>query len=153
MYFLKRIGCIIWSLLRLSLIVIMGTLSGIHNIIFNKMEIINMSLMMRPQAPEREKLGFIDKLCAGNLELSANMPVPPADSFDANAEFKPDEMFDEEHEPTDEELEGAEAEIIAFDSDVVQEKVDTAELNIDNLDITEVNEADDIDKGENEDGC
>lgn len=93
---LKRIGSVIWSFLRLVNVLLIAIFSAIHNIIFNQMEVISMTLVLRPQGPERDKLSYIDKLCANNFELAKGGSIPSPDAFDSGDPFMPDDYFDDE---------------------------------------------------------
>ena len=99
MELIRRIGCIIWALLRLILVIFIAFLSSLHNIIFNQCEVISMTLILRPQSPERDKLSYIDKLYANNIEFVKGASIPRADEFDPNDPFTPHDMFGDDEEP------------------------------------------------------
>lgn len=62
------------------------------------MEIISMSLVMRPQPHARDTLGFIDNLRYNNRELVNGIPIPKSDAFDDSDPFIPDDLMIEEQE-------------------------------------------------------
>ena len=94
MEFLKRAKSIVWSIFRLIFIVPISILSALHLIIFEQSEVVTMNLLVRPQGPEREKLSYIDKLCANNAELVKGGTIPKADQFDPDDPFIPDDLYD-----------------------------------------------------------
>lgn len=95
---LRRIGSIIWAMLRLINVLLIAIFSSIHNIIFNQFEVISMNLVLRPQGPERDKLSYIDKLYANNIEFTKGGTIPQVDAFDPNDPFMPDEYFEDDED-------------------------------------------------------
>lgn len=65
------------------------------------MEVISMNLILRPQGPERDKLSYIDKLYANNIEFAKGGAIPQADAFDPNDPFTPDEYFEDDEDGPD----------------------------------------------------
>lgn len=59
------------------------------------MEVISMTLVIRPQALERSTMSFIDNLRYENLELTKGASIPKQDAFDDSDPFLPDDMLDE----------------------------------------------------------
>ena len=102
---LRRIFSIMWCFLRLAVVLMITLFSSINKILFDNMEIVSVSLVMRPQAPERSTLGFIDKLCLNNRELVKGGIIPEANEYDKNDPFIPDDLLIEEEQigPGDEE--------------------------------------------------
>ena len=59
------------------------------------MEVISMTLVIRPQALERSTMSFIDNLRYENIELTKGASIPKQDAFDDSDPFMPDDMLDE----------------------------------------------------------
>ena len=59
-------------------IVLLAT--GLHNILFNRSEIANISLVLIPQRRDRDNLTFINNLKVNNFDLMKG-PIPPADNI------------------------------------------------------------------------
>lgn len=138
MNFLRRITSVLLSLLRLVLVMTTAFFTALNKIFFDNMEVISMTLVVRPQAYERATLGFIDKLRYNNRELVEGASIPKSDAFDDDEPFLPDDLLDE-----------------AFDDDEEDEKVEFDN----NTEHTEPAEAEDINvddipdvKNENKDG-
>ena len=94
----RRFFSILVCLLRLLVVLIIATFSALNKILFDRMEIISASLIMRPQAPERNTLGFIDNLYANNREFAQGGSIPEADAFDNRDPFIPDDIIMEGEE-------------------------------------------------------
>lgn len=95
MYVLKRIWSIIICLFRLLIVVITAVFTALNKIFFDHMEVISMTLVIRPQALERSTMSFIDNLRYENIELTKGASIPKQDAFDDNDPFMPDDMLDE----------------------------------------------------------
>lgn len=102
MDFVKRVFSILWCFFRLIIVLIIAFFSSLNKILFDNMEIISVSLIMRPQAPERSTMGFINKLCYNNRELTKGAIIPKSDAFDENDPFLPDDLMVEEEQENDE---------------------------------------------------
>jgi hypothetical protein len=107
---IRRIFSILVCLLRLVIVLMITTFSALNKILFDKMEIISATLIMRPQAPERTTLGFIDDLYANNREFAQGGSIPEANAFDNNDPFIPDDILTEGEEE------------ITFDGEDIQEE-------------------------------
>ena len=95
MYVLKRLWSIIICLFRLVIVVITAIFTAFNKIFFDHMEVISMTLVIRPQALERSTMSFIDNLRYENLELTKGASIPKSDAFDDSDPFLPDDMLDE----------------------------------------------------------
>ena len=95
MYVLKRLWSIVICLFRLVIVVITAIFTAFNKIFFDHMEVISMTLVIRPQALERSTMSFIDNLRYENLELTKGASIPKQDAFDDNDPFLPDDMLDE----------------------------------------------------------
>lgn len=93
---LKRLVSIIWSLFRLLIVMFIALFSALNKILFDNMEVISMSLIMRPQLHERHTLGFIDNLRYNNRELTNGATIPKSDAFDDGEPFVPDDLMVDE---------------------------------------------------------
>ena len=95
MYVLKRLWSIVICLFRLVIVVITAIFTAFNKIFFDHMEVISMTLVIRPQALERSTMSFIDNLRYENLELTKGASIPKEDAFDDSDPFLPDDMLDE----------------------------------------------------------
>ena len=95
MYVLKRLWSIVICLFRLVIVVITAIFTAFNKIFFDHMEVISMTLVIRPQALERSTMSFIDNLRYENLELTKGASIPKQDAFDDNDPLLPDDMLDE----------------------------------------------------------
>lgn len=77
--FLYAVRDIIVALLRLILLQLILFVTGVNNILFNRTEIANVSLVIIPQRRDRDRLAFVDDLKANNFDLLHNKPLPPAE--------------------------------------------------------------------------
>lgn len=75
--------------------------SALNKILFDNMEVISMSLLLRPQLCDRDTLRFIDKLRFNNQELENGGSIPKADMFDTDEPFIPDDLMIEEEDTID----------------------------------------------------
>ena len=88
--FFNAVRDMLIATLRLVMLQIILFVTGIHHILFNSVEISNISLVMVPQRRNRDKLAFMDDLRANNFDLVKNFSLPPAE-----ANFKGDDEFDD----------------------------------------------------------
>lgn len=88
--FFNAVRDMIIATLRLIMLQIILFVTGIHHILFNSVEISNISLVMVPQRRNRDKLAFMDDLRANNFDLVKNFSLPPAET-----DFKGDDEFDD----------------------------------------------------------
>ena len=95
MYVLKRLWSIVICLFRLVFVVIIVFFIAFNKIFFDHMEVISMTLVIRPQALERSTMSFIDNLRYENIELTKGASIPKQDAFDDSDPFLPDDMLDE----------------------------------------------------------
>ena len=95
MYVLKRLWSIVICLFRLVIVVITAIFTAFNKIFFDHMEVISMTLVIRPQALERSTMSFIDNLRYENIELTKGASIPKQDAFDDSDPFLPDDMLDE----------------------------------------------------------
>ena len=95
MYVLKRLWSIVICLFRLVIVVITAIFTAFNKIFFDHMEVISMTLVIRPQALERSTMRFIDNLRYENIELTNGASIPKQDAFDDSDPFLPDDMLDE----------------------------------------------------------
>lgn len=82
-------------LFRLVIVVITAIFTAFNKIFFDHMEVISMTLVIRPQALERSTMSFIDNLRYENIELTKGASIPKQDAFDDSDPFMPDDMLDE----------------------------------------------------------
>lgn len=120
MYVLKRLWSIVICLFRLVIVVITAIFTAFNKIFFDHMEVISMTLVIRPQALERSTMSFIDNLRYENLELTKGASIPKQDAFDDSDPFLPDDMLDEYGDEI--ELEGDEDITFNEDKDVPHEE-------------------------------
>ena len=113
MYVFKRLWSIVICLFRLVIVVITAIFTAFNKIFFDHMEVISMTLVIRPQALERSTMSFIDNLRYENLELTKGASIPKQDAFDDSDPFLPDDMLDEYGD----EIELEDNEDIAFNED------------------------------------
>ena len=94
-YVFKRLWSILICLFRLVVVVITAVFTALNKILFDHMEVISMTLVIRPQALERSTMSFIDNLRYENIELTRGASIPKQDAFDESDPFLPDDMLDE----------------------------------------------------------
>ena len=98
--FLYAVRDIIVALLRLVLLQRILFVTGVNNILFNRTEIANVSLVIIPQRRDRDRLAFVDDLKANNFDLLHNKPLPPAEcpnfTEDKDAYDDDDIIFEDE---------------------------------------------------------
>lgn len=79
--------------------------TGLHHILFNRMEVSNIQLMVVPQRRDRDRLSFVDDLKANNFDLITKSPLPPADCMgfveDDDIEFTEEDFDDNEDDDSD----------------------------------------------------
>lgn len=97
----KRFISIVCSLLRLVIVLMAALFSSLNKIFFDNMEVISMTLLLRPQMQDRDTLRFIDKLRFNNQELENGASIPEADVFDENDPFVTDDLMEEDDEAID----------------------------------------------------
>lgn len=112
--FLRAIGDVFISILRLITLLLIALLTGIQHIIFNSTEVANITLSLIPQKRHRDRLAFIDDLCMYNLDLVTKANMPPGnyipfkedsdedlpEDFPDSAQF-PEDLDDDEDFPDD----------------------------------------------------
>lgn len=94
---LREFLALLWqtfaALCRLLLLSIIFILNGVHQIIFNKNEVINVVLQVLPNNNERDKMSYIMSLVKNNVDLESGTPIPPQNSFDS-APFREDDDYE-----------------------------------------------------------
>lgn len=90
--FFKTIWGIIVALARLIVLEFILFFNGLNHILFNKSEIVSVSITIAPQRQEREKLSYLDNLKLCNFDIDNNISVPQ----DNYIEFRGDDEFDGE---------------------------------------------------------
>ena len=79
MNFVCALRDVIIAILRLIMLQLVLFVTGLHHILFNRMEVSNIQLMVIPQRRDRDRLAFVDDLKANNFDLITKSPLPPAD--------------------------------------------------------------------------
>lgn len=98
MSFLYVLRDILIAILRLLMLQLVFFTSGLHQILFNKVEISNISLVLIPQRRERDKLSFVDDLYINNIDLASNKVLPPSNcNFQEDDEDDGDDGYGETH--------------------------------------------------------
>lgn len=91
---IKGIWGTLVALIRLLSLAIVFLINGIHSILFNRAEIIGMTMHAVPMNIERDKIAYIDNLCKNNIDLACGT-VPRADDL-GNAPFRTDDEYDDD---------------------------------------------------------
>ena len=79
MNFVCALRDVIIAILRLIMLQLVLFVTGLHHILFNRMEVSNIQLMAVPQRRDRDRLAFVDDLKANNFDLITKASLPPAD--------------------------------------------------------------------------
>lgn len=94
LFFKSLLGYVV-ALLRLLYLALIFVVTGIYNIFFNRLEIVGIVLKSIPIKMDRDKVSYIDRLIANNVDVcSQEMTIPPPNAFDV-APFKSDDCFDD----------------------------------------------------------
>lgn len=98
---MKFIRDVIVSVLRLLLLEIVAFFTGIHHILFNSLEVSNISLGLIPSRRDRDKLSFLDDLranTAGVAKIDDTVPFRPDDFDDDDIEFNDEDIDNSEND-------------------------------------------------------
>lgn len=94
LFFKSLLGYLV-ACLRLFYLAIIFVVTGIYNIIFNKLEIVGIVLKSIPIKMDRDKVSYIDRLISNNIDVcSQEMSIPQPNAFDV-APFRSDDCFDD----------------------------------------------------------
>ena len=104
---MKFIRDVIISIIRLILLEIVAFFTGLHHILFNSLEVSNISLGLIPSRRDRDKLSFLDDLRTNTVGISKmddTVPFRPDDEDDFEDDFNEEldnDEGDSENNPDD----------------------------------------------------
>ena len=92
------------AILRLIMLQIVLFVTGLHHILFNRLEVSNISLALIPQRRDRERLAFVDDLKANNLDLlTSDVPIQLSgdDGFREDEDYLDDDNIIDDDDDND----------------------------------------------------
>lgn len=92
--FVRYVWGIVFAIFRLFSLSIVLIVNGIHGILFNRTEIMGMTMHGIPMNVERDTMAYLDDLAKSNVDITCGMSLPPQSAFDS-APFRGDDEFEE----------------------------------------------------------
>lgn len=75
MIIIKNILFILWAVLRLLSLAVVFVISGLHGILFNRNEIVGVTMHSIPISPDRDKMAYLDDLERRNIDTTFGQPL------------------------------------------------------------------------------